>query len=59
MNNKQKAVGAREAYRAMCEAVDEVVSTHRKLGLLLYIEHKGKIVGIKARSAKPRSANGH
>jgi hypothetical protein len=55
MNNKQNPVGARAALRAMREAVDEVVTTHRKLGLPLYIERKGKVVGIKAISARLRT----
>jgi hypothetical protein len=59
MNNKPKSIGARAALRAMREAVDEVVTTHRKLGLPLYIERKGKIVGIKAVSGKLRSVREH
>jgi hypothetical protein len=52
MNDKQKSVAPRAAFRALREAVDEVVIMHRRLGLPLYIERKGKIVGIKPRSAK-------
>ena len=57
MKNETRAPNARTALRALREAVNEVVSTHRKLGLPLYIERNGKIVGIKARSSKLRPAH--
>ena len=49
----------RRAELAFCEAVDEVISEHARLGLPLYIGRNGKVVKLSPNKVRGRSRSNH
>jgi hypothetical protein len=41
-----------KAFKALKEAVVDVIATHKKLGLPLYVDKNGKIMAVSPHSAK-------
>ena len=49
----------RRAELAFCEAIDEVISEHARLGLPLYIGRNGKVVKLSPNKVRGRSRSNH